>query len=91
MQQAREHSTGSHKDTARMHSTPAALNTELKPDHKGMSREPNEGCSTSEQTGHFKRDQGKREDGGTCPNWEEPTTMWVNVTQRRIPEETLMT
>lgn len=27
-QQAQEHSTGSHKDTPRMHSTPAALSTQ---------------------------------------------------------------
>ena len=35
-------------------------NTQLKLNHKEMSGEPNEGCSTSEQTGCFKRDHGKK-------------------------------
>lgn len=49
--------TGHNKDAQR---SCGALNTKLKLNHKEMSRESNEGCSASEQTGHFKRDQGKK-------------------------------
>lgn len=52
---------------------------------------PTKGAPRVNRLDTSKETREKREDGGTCPNWEEPNTMWVNVTQRRTPEETLMT
>lgn len=91
-QQAREHSTGSHEDTPRLHSTPAALSTQsLSLTTRKCHVSPTKGAPQVNRLDTSKETREKREDGGTCPNWEEPNTMWVNVTQRRTPEETLMT